>query len=51
MVGQPIARIVPSERPDDLPTILATIGRGERVEHYETDRIRKDGERIHVSLT
>jgi len=51
MVGQPIVHIVPPDRPDDVPTILATTGRGERVDHYETDRVRKDGERIHVSLT
>src|SRR5439155_1583995 len=36
MVGQPIAHIVPPDRPDDVPTILATIGRGERVELAES---------------
>ena len=51
MVGQPVARIVPPDRPDDVSNILATIGRGERVDHYETERIHKDGHRIHVSLT
>jgi PAS domain S-box-containing protein len=31
--------------------ILEKIGRGERVEHYETTRLRKDGARIRVSIT
>src|SRR6185503_1342297 len=51
MVGQHISRLVPPERPDDLRTILAAIRRGERMHHFETERIRKDGTRIHVSLT
>jgi PAS domain S-box-containing protein len=50
MVGRPIAALVPPDRPDDLKTILGAIRRGERVEHFETERIRKDGTRIHVSL-
>src|SRR4029453_5716571 len=36
---------------DEVPTILAKIRRGERVEHFETERVRKDGSRIHVSLS
>jgi PAS domain S-box-containing protein len=51
MVGQPISRIIPEDCTDDLPTILSAIRRGERVDHYETERVRKDGRRIHVSLT
>jgi PAS domain S-box-containing protein len=51
MVGQPISRIIPPEQKDDFPRILGTIRRGERVEHFETVRLRKDGRRIHVSLT
>src|SRR5205085_1558855 len=45
------ARVIPADRPDDLERILSAIRRGERVEHFETERIRKDGERIRVSLT
>ena len=51
MIGQPIARLVPPDRPDEEPTILNTIRRGERVEHYEAERVCKDGRRIHVSLS
>ncbi len=51
MIGQPIARLVPPDRQDDLPTILAAIRRGDRVDHFETERMRKDGRRIHVSVT
>jgi PAS domain S-box-containing protein len=51
IVGQPITRLVPPDRHDDVPTILGAIARGERVDHLETERIRKDGQRIHVSLS
>jgi PAS domain S-box-containing protein len=51
MIGQPIARLIPPERQDDFERILKTIRRGERVTHFETERIRKDGSRVHVSLT
>src|SRR5262249_34418430 len=43
--------LVPPERADELPPILRRLRRGERVDHFETGRIRKDGRRIHVSLT
>jgi len=51
MIGTPISRTFPPDRQSDSPTILDKIRRGERVEHFETERIRKDGRRIHVSLT
>jgi PAS domain S-box-containing protein len=51
MIGQPLVRLVPPDRHDDLPKNLNAIRRGERVEHFETERMRKSGERIHVSLT
>jgi PAS domain S-box-containing protein len=51
MIGSPISRTIPPERRSDFPTILEAIRRGERVAHFETERIRKDGRRIHVSLT
>jgi PAS domain S-box-containing protein len=43
MLGQPIAILAPPECADDLPIILARIRRGERIEHDETERRRKDG--------
>ena len=51
MVGQSIRRIIPPERRAEFETILGTIRRGERVEHFETERVRKDGRQIHVSVT
>jgi len=51
MIGKPIALLVPPERPDEEPGILARLRRGERVDHFETVRVRKDGKLIHVSVT
>ena len=51
MIGQPITTIIPPELQDDEKRILATIGRGERIEHFETVRLTKSGRRIEVSLT
>ena len=51
MVGGPIARIAAPDRLDEMPRILARIRSGERLEHYETFRRRKDGRIIAVSLT
>jgi PAS domain S-box-containing protein len=50
-IGQPVTMLIPSDRPDEEPHILSQIGRGERVDHYETVRRRKDGTLIDVSLT
>jgi PAS domain S-box-containing protein len=51
IVGKPLALLVPPDHPDELPQLLERIKRGERVEHFETVRMRKDGSRIDVSLT
>ncbi len=51
IIGRSITTIIPPELQDDEPRILAKIRAGERIEHFETVRVRKDGERIHVSLT
>jgi PAS domain S-box-containing protein len=51
MVGRSITTIIPPELHDDETRILATIARGERIDHFETVRVRKGGERIEVSLT
>src|SRR5262249_6033940 len=51
MIGQSIMRLVPPDRPDDVTKILTAVRRGERIEHYETERVRKDGTRICISLT
>jgi two-component system CheB/CheR fusion protein len=51
MIGQPITRLFPADRLDEEPKIIAQIGRGERVEHFETIRKTKHGKHIHLSLT
>jgi PAS domain S-box-containing protein len=51
MVGQSLARLIPPDLPDDLPQLLARLRRGERIAHYETQRLAKDGTRLEVSLT
>jgi two-component system sensor kinase FixL len=51
MVGQPISVLTPPGRADEMRRILDRIGSGERIEHYETERRRKDGRLIQVSLT
>jgi PAS domain S-box-containing protein len=48
--GKPISILIPPNRPDELAKILERIKRGERVQHYETRRLRKDGTIIEVSL-
>jgi PAS domain S-box-containing protein len=51
VVGKPVTILIPPDRQDEEPAILARIRRGERVEHYETIRQRKDGSLINISLT
>ncbi|MEA2543607.1 MAG: hypothetical protein QOH35_4973, partial [Acidobacteriaceae bacterium] len=50
-VGQNITLIIPPERRDEERTILEQLTRGERVDHMETVRMRKDGSLLDVSLT
>jgi PAS domain S-box-containing protein len=50
-IGQPISILIPAERHDEEPGILERIRRGERIDHYETVRQRKDGSLIDISLT
>jgi PAS domain S-box-containing protein len=51
MIGQPIRRLIPQDIQQEEDFILARIRAGERIEHYETVRLRKDGKLINVSLT
>jgi PAS domain S-box-containing protein len=51
MIGESIYRIVPDDRRGDVRNILDTIRRGDRIEHFETERVRSDGTRLRVSLT
>ncbi|HEY9606869.1 MAG TPA: PAS domain S-box protein, partial [Allocoleopsis sp.] len=50
-IARPISILVPPNCVDEMPQILERIARGEKVEHYETVRMRKDGQLIDVCLT
>jgi PAS domain S-box-containing protein len=51
IVGKPVTVLIPPERGDEEHGILARIRRGERMDHYETVRRRKDGTFVEISLT
>jgi PAS domain S-box-containing protein len=51
MIGQSILKLIPPELHADEDLILSKIRAGERIEHFETMRVTKSGERIPVSLT
>src|SRR5262249_27349676 len=50
-VGRSIMLIIPPDRAHEEEEILRRIRRGERVEHFDTVRIRKDGTEVEVSVT
>jgi PAS domain S-box-containing protein len=50
-IGKPITLIIPPDLLDEEERILATLRRGERIEHYETTRLTKAGRRVEISLT
>ena len=50
-IGQPITILIPEDRLGEEPAILTRINAGERVDHFETIRRRKDGTLIDISLT
>jgi len=50
-IGQSIAILIPPDRLDEEPEILDRLRRGERVDHFETIRLRKDGLGLNISLT
>jgi PAS domain S-box-containing protein len=50
-IGRSITLIIPLDRHDEEREILERLRRGERIEHYETVRVAKDGRPIDVSLT
>jgi PAS domain S-box-containing protein len=51
MMGEPVDALVPPDRREEEAEIRARVARGERVERYETVRVRKDGTRVTVSQT
>src|SRR5206468_3448664 len=51
VIGQPISILMPSNCSDELSRILEKLKRAERVEHFETARMRKNDKLIYISLT
>jgi two-component system, LuxR family, sensor kinase FixL len=51
MIGQPITRIIPPDLHQEETQILVRLHRGERIQHYETIRLAKDGRRVNISQT
>jgi PAS domain S-box-containing protein len=51
MIGRPMSILLPPDRPDEEAEILERIARGERVDHFETARMKKDGTPVEVSLS
>jgi PAS domain S-box-containing protein len=51
IVGKPVTVLIPADREDEEPSILARLRRGERIDHFETVRRRKDGSLVDISLT
>jgi len=51
IVGRSILTVIPPELHSEEPGILERLRSGRRIDHYETERLRKDGTRLHVSLT
>jgi PAS domain S-box-containing protein len=50
-IGQPMLMLFPRERTGEEMGILARIGRGESIDHFESVRVRKDGKQIDISIT
>lgn len=51
IIGQPVSRLAPPDRTNEMPAMLERIRRGEHIDHYETIRITKSGELVDISLT
>jgi PAS domain S-box-containing protein len=51
VIGKPISILIPTDRSDEIPEILKKIARGERIQHFESVRVAKDGRRLRVSLS
>lgn len=51
IIGQPVSTLMPPEKKDDFPYIMKQLHEGKKVEHYETERMTKDGRTLHVSIT
>lgn len=50
-IGMPVSMLIPGDRQNEEPEILTRLRQGQRIDHYETVRQRKDGKLLDISLT
>lgn len=50
-IGKSVSILIPPERLNEEPVILEQVRQGQKIDHYETVRMRKDGRRVNISLT
>jgi PAS domain S-box-containing protein len=50
-IGRPVTILIPADHENEESEIINRVRRGERIDHYETVRVRKDGVRLDISLT
>jgi PAS domain S-box-containing protein len=51
VIGKPVTILIPPDHINEEPAILARLRAGDRIDHYETVRVKKDGTLINISLT
>ena len=51
VIGKPISILAPNNRANEITEILQKIAKGESIEHYESERLAKDGRRLNVSIS
>src|ERR1041385_7884344 len=51
LIGKPVRLLIPPDRPSEEDEILARIRRGERINHFETVRLSKNGHPVDISLS
>jgi PAS domain S-box-containing protein len=51
MIGKHVSVLLPPDRPNEIPEIMRRLAKGERIRHYETIRMKKDGTLVNISLT
>ncbi len=50
VLGQSISILIPPDHPDEMSSILGRLKLGKRIDHFETERVRKDGTYLNISL-
>ena len=51
IIGKSITMLAPADRQDEIPKILESISNGQRLEHFETVRVTKDGRQLNISIS